>query len=34
MSEANKQLVRRHFAEIFNRQNLAACDQTVAEEYV
>jgi predicted ester cyclase len=34
MSEINKELVRRHFEEIFNRHNLAACDQTVAEEYV
>jgi predicted ester cyclase len=34
MSEANKQLVWRHFEEIFNRQNLAACDETVAEEYL
>jgi predicted ester cyclase len=34
MSEANKQLVRRHFEEIFNRRNLAACDETVAETYI
>ena len=34
MSDANRDLVRRHFEEIFNRQNLAACDETVAEDYV
>ena len=33
MSEANKELVRRHFEEIFNRQNLAACDEGIAEDY-
>jgi len=31
---ANKELVRRHFEDIFNRQNLAACDELMAEEYV
>ena len=34
MSEANKQLVRRHFEETFNRQNFAVCDETMAEEFV
>ena len=33
MSEANKELVRRHFEEIFNRKNFAVCDQMMAEEY-
>ena len=27
--EANKELVRRHFEEIFNRKNLAVCDDMV-----
>jgi predicted ester cyclase len=26
VSEANKELVRRHFEEIFNRKNFALCD--------
>ena len=34
MSEANKELVRRHFEEIFNRQNLDVCDEIMAEDYV
>lgn len=34
MSESNKELVRRHFEEIFNRQNLDACDELMAEDYV
>jgi predicted ester cyclase len=34
MSEANKEIVRRHFEEIFNRQNFAVCDEIVAEDYV
>jgi predicted ester cyclase len=34
MSEANKELVRRHFEEIFNRQNYGICDEIMAEEYV
>ncbi len=34
MSEANKELVRRHFEEIFNRENLAVCDETMAEDFV
>lgn len=34
MSEANKELVRRHFEEIFNHQNLAACDEAIAEDFI
>jgi predicted ester cyclase len=34
MSEANKELLRRHFEEIFNRKNLAVCDETMAEDFV
>jgi predicted ester cyclase len=34
MSEANKQLVRRHFEEIFNQRNDDAADELVAEEYL
>jgi|SRR5918993_1980928 predicted ester cyclase len=34
MSEANKELVRRHFEEIFNRRNLDVCDEIMAEDYV
>ena len=34
MSEANKQLVRRHFEEIFNRKNHAVADELMAEEYL
>jgi len=34
VSEANKELVRRHFEEIFNRQNLEVCDEMMAEDYV
>ena len=33
MSEANKELVRRHFEEIFNNKNLAVCDEIMAEEF-
>jgi predicted SnoaL-like aldol condensation-catalyzing enzyme len=32
--EANKELVRRHFEEIFNRKNLDACDELMAEDYI
>jgi len=32
--EAPKDLVRRHFEEIFNRQNLDAYDETMAEDFV
>lgn len=34
MSEVNKQLVRRHFEELFNRQHLAVADELVAQEYL
>lgn len=33
MSEANKDLVRRHFEEIFNRHDFAVCDEIMAEDY-
>ncbi len=34
MSEANKDLVRRHFDQIFNRKDLDACDELMAEAFV
>jgi predicted ester cyclase len=34
MSEANKELVRRHFEEIFNQKNLAVCEEIMAEDFV
>jgi predicted ester cyclase len=34
MSEACKELVRRHFEEIFNRRNLAVADELMAVEYL
>jgi predicted ester cyclase len=34
MSEANKELVRRHFDEIFNKQHLDACDELMAEHFI
>jgi len=34
MLEANKGLVRRRFEEIFNRKNLAICDESMAEDFV
>lgn len=34
MSEANKDLVRRHFEEIFNQKNLEVRDDMMAEDYV
>jgi predicted ester cyclase len=34
VSEANKELVRRHFEEIFNRKNLEVCDEMMADDYV
>jgi predicted ester cyclase len=34
MLEANKQLVRRHFEELFNRQRLDVADELMAEEYL
>ena len=33
MSEANKELVRRHFEEIFNHQKQAACDESIAQDF-
>jgi predicted ester cyclase len=33
MSEANKELVRRHFEEIWNRKDLAAADELMAQDY-
>ena len=33
MSDANKELVRRHFADIWNSRNLEACDELMAAEY-
>ncbi len=34
MLEVNKELVRRHFEEIWNQRNLAACDELMAEDFV
>ena len=34
MSEANKDLVRRLFEEIFNQRSLAACEEIVTEDFV
>ena len=34
MTETNKELVRRHFEEIFNRQNLDVCDEIRADDFV
>lgn len=34
MTEANKELVRRHFEEIFNRQDLARADELMAPDYL
>jgi predicted ester cyclase len=33
-SEANKELVRRHFEEIWNRKDLAAADELMAQDYL
>jgi predicted ester cyclase len=34
MSEANKELVQRYVEEVFNRKNVAVCDDIIAEDYV
>jgi len=34
MSEANKELVRRHFEEIFNRKDLAVAEELMAQDYL
>jgi hypothetical protein len=34
MSEANKELVRRHFEELWNRREVAVADELMAEDYL
>ena len=34
MSEANNELVRRHFEEIFNREDLTVADELMAEDHL
>jgi hypothetical protein len=33
MSYANKNLVRRHFEEIWNQRKMAACDELMADDF-
>jgi len=33
MSDANKNLVRRHFEEIWNQWKMAACDELMADDF-
>lgn len=33
MSDANKNLVRRHFEEIWNQRKMAACDELMADDF-
>ena len=34
MSEANKELVRRHFDEIWNQRNMGSCEELMAADFV
>lgn len=34
VSEENKELVRRHFEEVFNRKNFSVCDEIMAEDFI
>jgi ketosteroid isomerase-like protein len=34
MSEANKELVRRHFEELWNRRDMSVADEVLAEDYL
>jgi predicted ester cyclase len=34
LSEQNRELVRRQFEDVFNKQDLAACDEIFASDYV
>jgi len=34
MSEVNKELVRRHFEELFNSRKLGVCDEVIARDFV
>ena len=33
MSDTNKNLVRRHFEEIWNQREMAACDEVMADDF-
>jgi hypothetical protein len=33
MSDINKDLVRRHFEEVWNQRKMAACDELVADDF-